>query len=145
MSTHFVGEGNIGSAPEFREFPNGNDEPRRLLRLNVYFDNPVPTKDGFEDRGGFWAPVEIWHRDAEHWKDLYQKGMRVLVVGRIEREPWTDNEDQPRETWQVNTRSVGILPYRIESVVLSPKPQEAEPKPQATQESTAPKEAKRRK
>ena len=43
MSTHFSGEGNIGSPPEYREFPNGNDEPRRLLRLNVYFDNPVPT------------------------------------------------------------------------------------------------------
>ena len=28
MSTHFLGEGNIGSAPEYREFPNGNDEPR---------------------------------------------------------------------------------------------------------------------
>ena len=64
MSTHFVGEGNIGSAPEFREFANGNDEPRRLLRLNVYFDNPVPTKDGYEDRGGYWAPVELWHREA---------------------------------------------------------------------------------
>ncbi|MBO9749421.1 single-stranded DNA-binding protein, partial [Xanthomonas phaseoli pv. dieffenbachiae] len=83
MSTHFSGEGNIGSIPEFREFPNGNDEPNRLLRLNIYFDNPVPKKDGtFEDRGGFWAPVELWHRDAEHWKDLYQKGMRVLVEGR---------------------------------------------------------------
>ena len=46
MSTHFVGEGNIGSAPDYREFPNGNDEPRRLLRLNVYFDNPIPKKDG---------------------------------------------------------------------------------------------------
>ncbi len=75
MSTHFVGEGNIGSAPEYREFPNGNDEPRRLLRLNVYFDNPVPTKDGeFEDRGGFWAPVELWHRDAEHWKNAVPEG-----------------------------------------------------------------------
>ncbi|MGC5254612.1 single-stranded DNA-binding protein, partial [Escherichia coli] len=44
MSTHFVGEGNIGSSPDYREFPNGNDEPRRLLRLNVYFDNPIPKK-----------------------------------------------------------------------------------------------------
>ncbi len=106
----------------------------------------VRRKDGeFEDRGGFWAPVELWHRDAEHWKDLYQKGMRVLVIGRMEREPWTDNEDQPRETWQINARSVGILPYRIESVALSPKPQEAEPKPQAAQESTPQKDAKRRK
>ena len=30
MSTHFSGEGNIGSPPEYREFPNGNDEPSRL-------------------------------------------------------------------------------------------------------------------
>ena len=56
MSTQFIGEGNIGSPPEYREFPNGNDDPRRLLRLNVYFDNPVPTKGGefeitFEGRG----------------------------------------------------------------------------------------------
>ena len=146
MSTHFSGEGNIGSPPEYREFPNGNDEPRRLLRLNVYFDNPVPTKGGdFEDRGGFWAPVEIWHRDAAHWKDLYQKGMRVLVVGRMEREPCTDNADQPRETWQINARSVGILPFRIESVTLSPKPQDAEAKSQAAQEPAAPKEPRRRK
>ena len=88
MSTHFSGEGNIGSPPEYREFPGANDEPSRLLRLNVYFDNPIPRKDGgFEDRGGFWAPVEIWHRDTAHWKELYQKGMRVLVVGRMEREP----------------------------------------------------------
>ncbi|VFR57237.1 Single-stranded DNA-binding protein in PFGI-1-like cluster [plant metagenome] len=73
----------------------------------------------------------------------------MLVVGRMEREPWTDNEDQPRETWQLNARSVGILPFRIESVVLSPKSQEtaqdAQPKPQAAQELAAPKEPKRRK
>ena len=53
MSTYFIGEGNIGSAPEFREFPRDNLEPRRLLRLNIYFDNPVPTKDGYEDHGGY--------------------------------------------------------------------------------------------
>ncbi|VFR56720.1 Single-stranded DNA-binding protein in PFGI-1-like cluster [plant metagenome] len=50
----------------------------------------------------------------------------MLVVGRMEREPWTDNEDQPRETWQLNARSVGILPFRIESVKLNSKPSNAE-------------------
>ena len=100
MSTHFFGEGNIGSAPEFREFPGGNNEPSRLLRLNVYFDNPVPKRDGtFEDRGGFWAPVELWHRDAEHWKELYQKGMRVLVEGRTVKDEWEDAEENERTTF----------------------------------------------
>lgn len=122
MSTHFFGEGNIGSAPEFRTFSNRNDEPRRLLRLNVYFDNPVPVKDGFEDRGGFWAPVEIWHRDAERWSTLYQKGMRVMVEGRSVKDEWEDANENARVTFKIEARRVGILPYRIETVILGGKP-----------------------
>ncbi|TFA85169.1 single-strand DNA-binding protein [Pseudomonas sp. LAIL14HWK12:I2] len=126
MSTHFFGEGNIGSVPEFREFNNRNDEPRRLLRLNVYFDNPVPNKDKFEDRGGFWAPVEIWHRDAERWSSLYQKGMRVLVEGRTVKEEWEDSEENTRVTFKIEARRVGILPYRLETVTLGTKSPTAE-------------------
>lgn len=122
MSTHFLGEGNIGSAPEYREFPNGNDEPDRLLRLNVYFDNPVPSKDGFEDRGGFWAAVEIWHCDTEHWRTLYKVGMRVLVEGRTVRDEWTDRQDNERVTFKIRARRVGILPYRIKAITLGAKP-----------------------
>ncbi|MCL6357972.1 single-stranded DNA-binding protein [Pectobacterium parmentieri] len=128
MSTHFSGEGNIGSAPEFHEYPNGNEEPRRVLRLNVYFDNPVPSKSGaFEDRGGFWRPVDWWHRDAEQFAGLFQKGMRVAVGGRVERDDWTDENNNPRTTYRVNARSVGILPYRIEAITLSPKSGPADP------------------
>jgi single-strand DNA-binding protein len=119
MSTHFHGEGNIGSSPEFREFPHGNEEPRRLLRLNVYFDNPVPKKNGeYEDHGGFWAPVEVWHRDAERWASLYQKGMRVLVEGRLVRDDWQADDESLRTTYKINARSVGILPYRLGNVVV---------------------------
>lgn len=121
MSTHFSGEGNIGSPPEFKEFPKGNEEPSRLLRLNVYFDNPVPTKDGFEDRGGFWAPVEIWHRDAEHWSTLFKSGMRVMVDGRMVRDKWKDDDDNERSTFKVVARRIGILPFRIETVTMASK------------------------
>lgn len=121
MSTHFNGKGNIGSAPEFNEYPNGNEEPRRVLRLNVYFDNPVPTKDGYEDRGGFWMPVDWWHKDAEHFATLFQKSMRVVVQGREERDEWIDDDENQRITYRINAHDVSILPYRIESVALSPK------------------------
>ncbi len=93
MSTNVISEGNIGSEPEFHEYPNGNEEPRRVLRLNVYFDNPIPGNDGYEDRGGFWRPVDWWHRDAEHFATLFQKGMRVIVRGREERVERTDDEN----------------------------------------------------
>ncbi|SDS16829.1 single-strand DNA-binding protein [Halopseudomonas litoralis] len=131
MSTHFIGEGNIGSAPEYREFQNGNEEPRRLLRLNVYFDNPVPKKDGgFEDRGGYWAPVELWHREAESWATLYKKSMRVLVEGRTVRDEWEDADDNERVTFKIEARRVGILPYRLESVRTSAKPASNEAPPE---------------
>jgi hypothetical protein len=102
--------------------PNGNDEPRRLLRLNVYFDNPIPKKDGeFEDRGGFWAPVELWHRDADHWKTCtrracacWSKAARCGRMGGRRRQRAHDLQDRGAR--------VGILPYRIESVTLSAKP-----------------------
>ena len=118
MSTFFVGEGNIGSAPEFQEFASGNDEPRRLLRLNVYFDNPIPREGSYEDRGGYWAPVELWHREAEHWSTLYQKGMRILVEGRTVKDEWEDSEDNARVTFKIEARRVGILPHRVQSVVM---------------------------
>lgn len=124
MSTYFIGEGNIGSAPDYREFPRDNAEPRRLLRLNVYFDNPVPTREGYEDRGGFWAPVELWHTEAEHWQALFHKGMRVLVDGRTVREEWEDREENPRVTFKIEARRVAILPYRLARVMLQ---QPAEP------------------
>lgn len=119
MSTKFWGEGNIGTKPEFREFANGNKEPRRLLRLNVYFDNPVPKGDGeYEDRGGFWANVELWHKDSERYSELYSKSMRVLVIGRMVMDKWEDDNGVECRAMKVQASRVGILPHRLQSLIL---------------------------
>lgn len=122
MSTQFYGEGNIGSDPEVRMFPSANNQPPRgLLRLNVRFDNPVPTEIGPVDKGGFWANVEIWHRDVEKWAQLYQRGMRIMVSGRLVLDEWKDrNTGEDRSQFKINGNRVGILPYRIDQVVLLP-------------------------
>lgn len=124
MSTYFIGEGNIGSAPEYQAFATENDEPRRLLRLNVYFDNPIRRDTGYEDRGGYWAPVELWHREAEHWSTLFQTGMRILVQGRTVRDEWEDSEGTARVTFKIEARRIGIMPHRLQAVTLREKPQE---------------------
>ncbi|MDF9434669.1 single-stranded DNA-binding protein [Chromohalobacter israelensis] len=123
MSTHFMGEGNIGTDPEYKLLPaNGNQPPRGVMRLNVRFDNPVPTDTGNVDRGGFWANVEIWHRDVENWATrLYQKGMRVMVSGRMVLDEWKDRETgEDRSQFKVQAVRIGILPFRISQVVLEP-------------------------
>lgn len=95
-----------------------------MLRLNVYFDNPIPREGSYEDRGGYWTPVELWHREAEHWSTLFQKGMRVLVEGRTVRDEWEDREDNARVTFKIEARRVGILPHRVHGVVMRERPSE---------------------
>ncbi|AZC39404.1 single-stranded DNA-binding protein [Pseudomonas chlororaphis] len=144
MGTPISGwEGNIGSAPEFKEFPNGNKEPRRLLRINVYFDNSIPKEGGgYEDRGGFWANVEWWHKDASHYANLFQKGMRVQVTGRAVMDSWKTDEGE-FEALKVQATRVAILPHRISMVNLAPsqgqssqqnsRPQSPSPSPSPSQ------------
>lgn len=131
MSTFFIGTGNVGAEPELKTFPQGNESPRKMLRLNVRFDNPVPSKEGYQDRGGFWAAVEIWHQDAEQWNELYQKGMRVLVQGRMTYQEWEDKTTgEKRSAFKIEARDVGILPHRVLSIALetkTDKPQESAP------------------
>lgn len=127
MSTRFDNEGNLGSAPEYHEFPNGDgEEPDRMLRVSVFFDNPVRINDAWEDRGGFWLPVELRHPDAQKWIVLYQKGMRVAVRGHLVSQKWIDEGQQNQVTMKVRARAIAILPNRIETITVSPKTPPAE-------------------
>jgi single-strand DNA-binding protein len=44
--------------------------------------------------------------------------MRVLVEGRTVRDEWEDSEDKARVTFKIEARRVGILPHRVQSVVM---------------------------
>lgn len=112
----------MGAEPELKTFPQGNESPRKMLRLNVRFDSPVPSKEGYQDRGGFWAAVEIWHQEADEWHNLYQKGMRVLLQCRMTYQEWEDKTTgEKRSAFKIEARDVGILPHRLLSIALEPK------------------------
>lgn len=121
MGTSVVWEGNVGNAPEHRSFPNGNKDPRQMLRLNVFFDNSIPDgQGGFKDRGGFWANVEWWHPDAERFANLFQKGMRVQVTGRAIMDTWKDKgTGEEVSALKVEAARIAILPHRVEHVTLA--------------------------
>lgn len=122
MSTEFFGEGNIGTVPEVRTF-DADGETRQLVLFNVFFDNSFRDADGeFKDRGGFWSRVEIWTEDAGQLAALYQRGMRVMVHGRMRLEKWKTKETgEDRQTLTIASRRVGILPSRIDKIVMKPR------------------------
>ena len=69
------------------------------------------------DRGGFWADVEWWHRDAERWSRLYQRGMRIVVVGKMVQDSWEQN-GETRTAFKVQADRVAILPHRVAQVIM---------------------------
>lgn len=121
MGTPVVWEGNVGNAAEHRSFANGNKDPRHMLRLNVMFDNSIPDgQGGYKDRGGFWCNVEWWHQDAERFAELFQKGMRVLVIGRAIMDTWKDKQTgEDVSALKVEASRIAILPHRIEQITLA--------------------------
>ena len=103
-------------------FPNGNNSPRQLLRLNVMFDNSIPDgQGGYKDRGGFWCSVEWWHQDAQRFAELFAKGMRVKVEGRAIMDRWPDKESgEEVQALKVEASRISILPHRLAEVTLLP-------------------------
>lgn len=57
-----------------------------------------------------------------------------MVEGRTVKDEWEDAEENERTTFKIEARRVGILPFRLESVKLSPKPasRDSEPEQEAT-------------
>lgn len=66
-----------------------------------------------------YANVEWWHKDAEHYSQLFQKGMRVLVSGRAVMDRWKNDEGE-FEALKIQASRVGMLPHRVTMVNLAP-------------------------
>ena len=91
MGNKFSGEGNLGQDPEVKRLDD-KDAEQAVCNLRIYFDKPVPTDDGFEDKGGFWMNVEIWGKRAIRCGELLKKGQRVAVDGSIIEKSWKDKD-----------------------------------------------------
>ncbi len=91
MGNKFSGEGNLGLDPELKHLDDKDDE-QSVCNMRIYFDKPVPTGDGFEDKGGFWMNVEIWGKRAIKCGELLKKGHRVAVDGSFIEKSWKDKE-----------------------------------------------------
>jgi single-strand DNA-binding protein len=50
-----------------------------------------------------------------------------MVDGRAVRDEWQDADENERVTFKIQARRIGILPYRVDSVSLTPKMPAAEP------------------
>lgn len=119
MTANFSDIGNLGADPELKEV-EVEGEPRTVTEMRIRFDRPVPTDDGFEDRGGFWLDVSLWDkRGGERAAAVLRKGARVFVRGTLVQEQWKDRETGgDRSKFKLLAHYVALDLARVEAVEL---------------------------
>lgn len=109
--------GHVGRTAEMRVTPNGKEVT----------SFSVACQDGFGDnKKTIWYNVEAWGKTAEICNQYVQKGMLVLVDGRLKPDAttgnpriWNDNSGNARSSFEVVANEVRFLSKVEQSAVTS--------------------------
>lgn len=96
--------GNLTDDPELRYTPSG----AAVCNFTVAVNKRFRGQDGqWEDRLDGFFRCNVWREMAENLAESLQKGMRVIVVGRLQQRSWETNEGQKRYEIEVQVDEVG--------------------------------------
>lgn len=96
--THISFAGNLAKDVEIRFTPSG----RQVARLTVIENRrrPAENGNGWEDAEPNVYNVQVWGSAAENVTESAGKGDRVVVIGTIVTDRWTDKESGGERTSQ---------------------------------------------
>jgi len=97
--------GNLTADPELRFTPNG----AAVANFTVASTPRTFDRQSQEWRDGetLWMRCSIWREAAENVAESLQKGMRVIVQGRLVQRSWEDKEGQKRTVVEMQADEVG--------------------------------------
>ena len=96
--------GNITDDPELRFTPSGAAVANFTVAVNRRYKNP----DGqWEDKLDGFFRCNCWRDMAENISESLKKGMRVMVVGRLQQRSWEDGDGNKRSVVEIQVDEVG--------------------------------------
>jgi single-strand DNA-binding protein len=113
VSTHVTLIGNATGDPDLKYFTGGTAKASFGLAVNRYWNDENGEK---KDQVSYFT-VEGWRYTAEDIARVVEKGIRVVVVGKMEQQSWEDKETgEKRSKVVVIADHVAIHSMSIESV-----------------------------
>ena len=110
--------GNLGTDPEMRYTPSG----QAVTNFSVATNRRWSDSQGNQQEETVWLRVSVWGRMAEVCNQYLAKGRQVLVEGTMRPDPetggpriWTDQNGQPRASFELTGREVKFLGTRGDS------------------------------
>lgn len=117
-ANHVTFIGNLVEDPELRFTSSG------VAMAKVRF----AVSRRYQDRSGNWQEDTaflrgtLWREAAENAVESLQKGMRVIITGRIEQQNWETDQGEKRSSLEVAIDEIGpSLRWATASVTKSPR------------------------
>lgn len=121
--------GNLTRTPVLRY--TANSIPVTDLTVAVNHRRKDPLTEQWHDVACTYYTVTCWRTLAEHAVRTFEKGHRVIVIGRMYVEEWTGREGDVRQSIRIEPSSVG-LDIRFSPAAVAPRPS-VSPGPSAPQ------------
>jgi len=103
--------GNITNDPELKYTAQGAARLGFSIAVNHYWTDSDGEK---QERTSFFN-VTAWRYLAEDAANVLEKGVGVIVQGRLEQRTWEDDEGNKRSTIDVLANNIGLQVRSVES------------------------------
>jgi single-strand DNA-binding protein len=97
--------GNLVDDPELRFTPSGAAVAKfRIASTPRTFDRQT---NEWKDGEALFLTVNVWRDPAEHCAESLQRGMRVIVQGRLRQRTYDTKEGEKRTVYEIEADEVG--------------------------------------
>src|SRR6202162_3612260 len=97
--------GNLVDDPELRFTPAGQPVARvRVASPPRYLDK---TTNEWKDGDSLFLTCNVWRQAAENVAESLQRGMRVIVTGRLKQRSYETREGEKRTVYEIEVDDVG--------------------------------------
>jgi single-strand DNA-binding protein len=103
MSNNVTLTGNLVDDPELRFTPSGV----AMAKIRMAVNRRWRGQDGEWQEDTSFFTGTVWREQAEQVAESLQKGMRVIVTGRLEQRSWETQEGDRRSVVEVQIDEVG--------------------------------------
>jgi single-strand DNA-binding protein len=97
--------GNLVNDPELRYTPTGQAVATfRVASTPRYMDR---TTNEWKDGDSLFLSCNVWRQAAENVAESLQRGMRVIVTGRLKQRSYETREGEKRTVYEIEVDEVG--------------------------------------
>ena len=104
--------GNLTVDPELKYGTNGNAR----LSFSVASNKRFQVNGEWQEETSFFNVV-AWRGIAEQAANVLEKGMPVIIKGRLEQRSWENAEGEKRSTVEIVADAIAVNTFGIESLV----------------------------